>query len=364
MKICFLAPANNYHTQKWCKYFVGQGHEVSVLSLTDGNITGAKVYWLNANTRATQSDFHKLKYLFQFSRVKKTIEEIKPDIINVHYASSYGTLAAISGLNNYIVSVWGSDVYEFPRKSFLHRMLLKYSLNSAKCIFSTSKAMAKETRKYTNKKIYITPFGVDMTLFNPDKRTRTEDNEFVIGTVKRLEPKYGIDYFLKAVKIVREKRPDINLKVRIAGKGTHELEYKQLAKSLRIDDIVTWLGFISQPEAAKEWANMDCGIIFSESESESFGVSAVEAQAAGIPVIISDIPGLMEATEPGITSVVVPRRNSVLLAGKIIDLYDNPMQRQIIARKGRLFTSNTYELDCCFNLVEKLYNQFVTEKNV
>ena len=102
MKICFLAPANNYHTQKWCKYFVEQGHEVSVLSLTDGNIAGAKVYWLNANTRATQSDFHKLKYLFQFSRVKKIIEEIKPDIINAHYASSYGTLAAISGLNNYI----------------------------------------------------------------------------------------------------------------------------------------------------------------------------------------------------------------------------------------------------------------------
>lgn len=356
MKICFLAPANNYHTQKWCKYFIGQGHEVSVLSLTDGNIAGAKVYWLNANTRATQSDFHKLKYLFQFSRVKKIIDEIKPDIINAHYASSYGTLAAISGLNDYIVSVWGSDVYEFPRKSFLHRMLLKYSLNSAKCIFSTSKAMAKETRKYTNKKIYITPFGVDMTLFNPDKRTRTEDNEFVIGTVKRLEPKYGIDYFLKAVKIVREKRPDINLKVRIAGKGTHELEYKQLAKSLRIDDIVTWLGFISQPEAAKEWANMDCGIIFSESESESFGVSAVEAQAAGIPVIISDIPGLMEATEPGITSIVVPRKNENALSDQIIKLHDRPNLRLELARKGRKFVSDTYELNHCFDDVMQLYH--------
>lgn len=359
MKICFLAPANNYHTQKWCKYFVGQGHEVSVLSLTDGNIAGAKVYWLNASTKATQSDFHKLKYLFQFSRVKKIINETKPDIINAHYASSYGTLAAISGLNNYIVSVWGSDVYEFPRKSFLHRMLLKYSLNSAKCIFSTSKAMAKETRKYTSKKIYITPFGVDMTLFNPDKRTRTGDNEFVIGTVKRLEPKYGVDYFLRAVKIVREKRPDINLKVRIAGKGTHGLEYKKLAKSLRIDDIVIWLGFISQSEAAKEWANMDCGIIFSE--SESFGVSAVEAQAAGTPVIISDIPGLMEATKPNVTSVVVPRKNEKLLADKIIELYDCPRVRFDMAQKGRYFVRHTYELNQCFRSIIELY-QYVLRK--
>lgn len=361
MKICFLGPANNYHTKKWCNYFVNQGHEVYVLSLTKGQIKGAKVYWLNSHTKATHSDFHKLKYLFQFFQVRKFINEIKPDIINAHYASSYGSLAAISGLHNYIVSVWGSDVYEFPRKSFLHRRLLKYSLNSAKYIFSTSKAMAEETRKYTDKKIYITPFGVDMTLFNPDKRKRTDDNEFVIGTVKRLEPKYGINYFLKAVKIIREKRPDINLKVRIAGKGNHELEYKQLAKSLKIDDIVTWLGFISQPEAAKEWANMDCGIIFSESESESFGVSAVEAQAAGPPVIISDIPGLMEATEPNVTSAVVPRKNEKLLANKIIELYDCPQVRFDMAQKGRDFVSHTYELNQCFRFVMELY-QYVRRK--
>lgn len=36
MKICFLAPANNYHTQKWTRYFVDNGHEVHILSLTDG----------------------------------------------------------------------------------------------------------------------------------------------------------------------------------------------------------------------------------------------------------------------------------------------------------------------------------------
>lgn len=355
MKICFLAPANNYHTKKWCAYFIGQGHQVTVISLTDGQIDGTTVYWLNSNTEATQSDFRKIRYLFQFIKVRRLIHKIKPDVINVHYASSYGTLAALSGLKNYIVSVWGSDVYEFPKKSFLHRMLLKYSLGSAKYIFSTSKAMAKETRKYTDKKIYITPFGVDMTLFNPDKRTRLDKTEFVIGTVKRLEPKYGIDYFLRAVKIVRENRPDIPLKVRIAGKGTHEAEYKRLAEELGIADIVSWLGFISQQDAAKEWANMDCAIIFSESESESFGVSAVEAQAAGVPVIISDIPGLMEATDPGVTSLVVPRKNIRELADAIIKIYDCPEVGSDMAKKGRYFVSHTYELNQCFHYIIQLY---------
>lgn len=359
MKICFLAPANNYHTQKWVRYFVDHGHDVYVLSLTDGQIEGAKIYWLNSNTSAHASDLSKLKYLLQFRQIRKIIDEIKPDIINAHYASSYGTLAALAGLKNYIVSVWGSDVYDFPCKSILHKTLLKYSLRSASYIFSTSHAMAKETRKYTDKKIFITPFGVDMNLFNPDKRTRRKDGKFIIGTVKKLEPKYGIDYFLKAVKLVKQNRPDIPLEVRIAGNGSHEEEYHQLAKDLGISDTVTWLGFISQEKAASEWANMDCAIIFSESESESFGVSAVEAGAAGIPCIISDIPGLMEATKPGKTSIVVSRGRSDLLADEIIDMYDCPKKREKLGIEGRRFEKNTYELNQCFKYIEGIFENLM-----
>ena len=357
MKICFLAPANNYHTQKWVRYFVDQGNEVSVLSLTKGEIDGAKVYWLNANTGSGASDFAKLKYLLQFHHIREIINEIKPDIINAHYASSYGTLAALAGLKNHIVSVWGSDVYDFPRKSIFHKKLLEFSLNSARCIFSTSNAMAEETRKYTKKNIFITPFGVDMDLFNPEKRERIDDGKFIIGTVKKLEPKYGIDYFLKAVSIVKEKIPDIPLEVRIAGNGSHELQYHQLAKELGIENIVKWLGFISQEKAAKEWANMDCGIIYSE--SESFGVSAVEAQAAGIPVIVSDVPGLQEAVNPGTSAAVVLRGKSELLAEKIIELYETPDKRVDMGKIGREYVKEHYELNKCFQRVAGYYAQLL-----
>lgn len=69
-----------------------------------------------------------------------------------------------------------------------------------------------------------------------------------------------------------------------------------------------WCKYFKE-QAACESANMDCAII--PSESESFGISAVEAQACSCPVIISDIPGLMEATNPGVTSLVVLRGNAV-----------------------------------------------------
>lgn len=357
MRICFLAPANNYHTKKWCKWFSEQGHEVHVVSFIDSDVSNVTIHYINTGTDVGASDMSKLKYLTKARAVKKTVDAINPDVINVHYATSYGTVAALAGLKKYVLSVWGSDVYDFPKKSKLHKALLKFSLSRAAYLFSTSQAMADETHKYTKKKIEITPFGVDMELFNPDKRTRKMDDYFVVGTVKALTPKYGIDYLLKAVAIIKKEHPEIPIQLRIAGKGEQETQYKNLAKDLGINQITTWLGFISQEDAAKEWANMDLAVVPSTLESESFGVSAVEAEACGTPVIISNIPGLMEATLPGVTSVVVPRKNEEALAKAIVELYNTSEKRLSLGIEGRKFACSTYELNKCFDKTQSNFKE-------
>lgn len=118
MKICFLAPADNYHTHKWCKWFTENGNEVHVVSFTDAKINNVLVHFINANTLAKDNDLQKLKYLLKARRIKNIIKLIDPDIVNVHYATSYGTVAALSGIKGYILSVWGSDIYEFPKKVY------------------------------------------------------------------------------------------------------------------------------------------------------------------------------------------------------------------------------------------------------
>ncbi len=367
MKICFIAPANNYHTAKWCNWFSGRGHTIHVISFVPGEIENATVHYINPGVGTQENYGKKIKYLLQFKKVKKIVEEIHPDIINVHYATSYGTVAAIAKLDNYILSVWGADVYDFPKKGFLYKRMLCYSLKRATTLFSTSKAMAKEAAQYTDKKFEITPFGVDMEMFSPKKRRNKQtiegDVDFTIGTIKALTPKYGIDYLLKAAAIVKEVEPNITLKVRIGGKGPNELEYKELAQSLGIGDIVTWLGFIPQEQVAKEWANMDVGIVYSSSSSESFGVSAVEAEASGIPVIISDVPGLMEATSPGLTSIVVGRMNENALADAIMLLYHDPDLRKRMGAEGRKFANDHYELNKCFEKVERTFKSICKNGN-
>jgi len=367
MKICFLAPANNYHTKKWCNWFASQGHEVHVVSFIKDSIDNVTVHYIDTGASSDSSDSKKIKYLLKAGQVKKIVDEICPDIVNVHYATSYGTVAALAGLKSYILSVWGSDVYDFPQKSFLHRWMLEYSLYKAKYIFSTSQAMADETHKYTKKKIEITPFGVNMDLFNPNKRTRSydlqQDGKFIVGTVKALTPKYGIDYLLRAVSIIKKEHPEIPIYVRIAGKGEKELEYKELAEQLEIADIVTWLGFIPQEEAAREWANMDIAVI--PSLQESFGVSAVEAQACQVPVIISDVPGLKEATRPQISSVVLEKIDAREIADDILQLYENEHLRIAYGIAGRKFVDREFEINHCFKKIEKIYEKYnYIEKNI
>ena len=354
MKICFLAPANSAHTQKWCRYFVSQGHIVDVVSFVDSKIDGVTVHYIDTGASANGSDKDKLKYLLKSGAVRRVIKQLKPDIVNVHYATSYGTVAALTGLKNYILSVWGSDIYEFPQKSPLHRALLKFSLAKATHLFSTSKAMADEASRYTKKSFHITPFGVDMDLFAPEKRNRN-DKDFVIGTVKSLAPAYGIDVLLKAVALIRKEHSQIPLKLRIAGKGPCEEEYHTLASDLDIQDITTWLGFIPQKQAAAEWSNMDVAVVCSN--SESFGVSAVEAQSCGCPVVISDVPGLMEATKPEETSIVVPKKDERALADALIALYNDANLRKRMSIAGRQYVAKNYELNDCFRKVGSLFEK-------
>lgn len=360
MKICLVGSSQSIHIVKWCRWFSEHGHEVHVISFRNDSIPGSIVHYINPGVEMESGDFKKIKYLFQVIKVRKEIKRINPDVVNAHYATSYGTVMALTGIKGYILSVWGSDVYDFPKKSLLHKLILKYSLYKADYIFSTSKAMAVEIKKYCNKKIEITPFGVDMEMFNPKKRKRNQDeNKFVIGTIKKIDPKYGIDFLIKAASIIRKEHPEIPIEVRIAGEGKYKKVYQQLAKELGIEECVTWLGFISQSDAAIEWANMDVAVIASTQDSESFGVSVVEAQASGVAVIISDIPGLMETTIPKKTSIVVKRKDEKALADAILTLYFNKSMREEFARRGRMYVLRKYELNYCTSKPESFFMKII-----
>ena len=357
MKICYLSDANNPHTIKWCEYFRDQGNEISLISFSHGNIEGVKVFSLDKERFLRKNDLFKLSYLGKLFKVRKIIREVEPDILHAHYASSYGFFAAHIKHNTKIISAWGTDIYEFPKKSILHKKLLESNLRRVDVLFSTSNCMANEMKKYTSKDILITPFGVDLKKFHPQEKNSKE--ELVIGSVKTLNPKYGIDVLIRAFSQV-QLQTKRRLKLLLVGKGEQKEELEQLVRKLEISESVSFTGFLSGKQLIEAYASMDLVVI--PSYSESFGVAAIEAQAVGLPVIVSDAEGLLESTSPGETSLVFPAGNVDLLTRRIFEYIDNPLLMKKHGEKGRNFVEENFDIVDNFSKVKMIYMQLIKGK--
>jgi glycosyltransferase involved in cell wall biosynthesis len=188
--------------------------------------------------------------------------------------------------------------------------------------------MATEVKKYTNKKIEITPFGVDIDLFK--KKLKPQNNTFIIGNVKTLSKNYGIDVLIESFKIVVEKNPGLKLKLQIIGEGSDKEKLKVLSKNLGIDEKVDFLGKIENSLLPDYYNNFDIAV--SLSHSESFGVVAIEAMACECPVVVSNADGFTEVVENNKTGFIVPKNNAQAAATTIQKYIDN---KELIGKFGK-----------------------------
>ena len=341
MKILLLGDVNSVHIIKWAKSLALNGIDIFIFSLNKcvvddyNNIKNIEIYALDEVTSYKEASFSKIKYLKSLPKLKEIINNYKPDILHAHFVTSYGLLGALSGFHPFVLSVWGVDVFSFPKKSFLHKLILKYNLNKADKILSTSHSMAKETKLYTNKDIEVTPFGIDMEQFKPmnTKEELFDKDDIAIGTVKALEETYGIEYLIKAFKIVSDKYKDLPLKLLIVGGGSLENSLKDLVKKLKIENKTVFVGKVPFGEVPK-YHNMLSISIF-PSINESFGVSVIEASACEKPVVVSNVGGLPEVVENGVSGFVVPPRNPKKIAETIEKLISDANLRKQIGENGR-----------------------------
>lgn len=357
MKICYLADINSAHTKKWCNYFLTAGNEVHVISLHNGTLEGIKVHSLEIDTSLAkvEKSHRKLEYLNKIKQVRNIINDIRPDIVHAHYASSYGLLGALSNYHPYIISIWGSDILLFPKEGLIQKIIIKYNLKKADRIFSTSKYMIEEANKYTNKKVDITPFGIDLNIFN-NKNIRKND-EIVIGIVKSLEKIYGIDYLIKAFSILLNKYPQYNIKLKILGEGTQREYLGKLVEDLLISEQVDFLQPTDLIGVSKFYNEIHIGVF--PSLSESFGVAVVEAQACGVPVIVSDIKAFYESTIPGKTSLICKVKDIDTIVQAIEKLVLNKNFYKQMSKNAEKFAKEKFDINKIFEKIELIYEDVI-----
>src|SRR5699024_1434134 len=127
------------------------------------------------------------------------LKAIKSVTVNPDSLRVYSTSARLANSLAFVLSVWGSDVYDFPYKSPIHKWLVRKNLLAADIVASTSHCMAAQTRSLAPglEEIPITPFGVDMTAYENISPVSTDNKNIVIGTVKVMADKYGIDTLIE-----------------------------------------------------------------------------------------------------------------------------------------------------------------------
>lgn len=353
MRVLFLANASSIHTVKWVNALVNRNIEVHLIYLNgdepSNNEIDSKVVTYKLNYSGTKG------YFMNVLELRRLFRKINPDVINAHYASGYGTLARLSRLKPLVLSVWGSDVYNFPYKNSINRRLVVDNLKYADAIASTSFCMAEQVKSLGNfkkNKIHVTPFGVDVKKFKSSNKNRSNKN-IIIGNIKTLAPTYGIDILVKSIKVLennleKKKLSELSklIKVYIYGEGDQKEDLQNLIKALRLEKKVFLKGSIPNNQVPRALEEMDIFCI--TSLNESFGVAVVEAMALELPVVATDTEGFKEVLQPNVTGYIVEKNNIDEIANALEVLILNEHLRNSMGEKGR-------------ERVLKLYNW---EKNV
>lgn len=354
-KILILSDINSAHTRMWCENLIKRGFEIAIFSLSqkqtdwlDNLPVVHKSYGIKEGKFQSNSRFAKIQYFSVKKEVQEFFRVVQPDIVHAHYASSYGTLARQLGFDNTVLSLWGSDVYEFPKRSVLHRILYKKAVRFPKIVCSTSKAMAFESEKYVQRNYEVTPFGIDCDFFVSKKQ---ENRVLTFGTVKSLEKVYGVDRLIQSYARY-QKQSNVPSRLLIFGKGSEESNLKVLVEKLGIEQEVEFRGFIKKEGLVEAFNELD--VFFALSRQESFGVAVLEAQACGIPVIVSNVGGLPEVVSDQ-SGFVVNGNDYTEIIEKML-LLEDKSSREKMGRMARKFVQKNYEIGVCVDKMVGIYN--------
>jgi L-malate glycosyltransferase len=370
LKVILLADPFSAHVIKWANGLNSKGVEVLVFGLSEYDPIqfdpGVKVEifkipqfvkWQN------DGNWMKSTYLLSITKLNKIIKKFECDILHAHSASSYGLLGSLTNFHPYIISVWGNDVYNFPQKSKLFSYLIKNNFNKCDRIFSTSKVMAAETSKYTNKEIIVTPFGIDIEKFRPyTSDSLFSDNDIVIGTIKSLEKKYGSEDLLNAFINVKKKYPAMPLKLLMVGRGSLENSLKKIVQDNYLENDVIITGFVPFNQIPRFHNMLDIYVAPSTEKSETFGVAILEASACAKPVIVSDVGGLPEVVLENQTGLFVEPNDPKMLAAKIETLILDYELRKELGIAGREFVCKKYNWNDNLKQVISVYDELIENK--
>ena len=331
MKLCFIADATSVHTKRWAEYFSNTGYEVHLITYEPPSESIAGVH-----LHVVDSMFSNLYLAFPFRHLKimRIVKQIKPDIVHAHFITKFGFHGALLGFHPLVMSAWGSDVLVIPDNSKLLWYFTKFSLKRADKIYVVSNDMA--TKIVSNfainvGNVKIIPFGVDMDIFCLESKTEDkQDGEITVFSNRNFLEVYNIETLINAIPLVIEKNEGIHFVIK--GSGPLEMSLKELTSNLNVDEYVTFVGWTEYRDIPKYLHN--CDIYVSTAISDGTPVSVLEAMACGKVCIVTDVGGVSEWIEDGVSGCLIPSQKPQILAEKILELAKDPSKCEVLGKEA------------------------------
>lgn len=206
---------------------------------------------------------------------------------------------------------------------------------------------------FSDTNVKVIPMGSNSKIINSIPK-KEKDNTLIF--ISRLSKTKGVVDAIEAVKILKNKFPNINLWVIGRGDQSFINELESLVKNLKLEQNIRFFDFVS--EEKKEELLTRAHILIAPSVKEGWGLTVHEAGARATPAVVYDVPGLRDIVENNINGLICSENNPQNLALKITEIFENNDLYQVL-QKGAIQKRREHTWD----RTAEIFLEFVTSKS-
>ena len=287
------------------------------------------------------------------------------ELMHVHYAIPHASAALLAkmilkeeGINMPVVTtLHGTDITLVGREAS-YEPVVTWSINQSDAVTAVSDSLVRDTLKHfaVKRPIRMIPNFINFERFNKKPRQHFKDliapnNERILVHTSNFRKVKRVEDVVRIFDIIQQKIP---AKLLLIGDGPERSNIEKVCRELHVCDKVTYLG---KQEAIEEILSI-CDLFILPSESESFGLSALEAMACEVPVISSNAGGLTEVNIDGVTGFLSDIGNYEEMAGNALTLLQDDAML-IKFRKNALEQAKTFDLNSILNQYVAVYEEMI-----
>lgn len=307
------------------------------------------------------SILNRLKRISEFKlalfQIKKIIRIHKPDMVIAERTTSYGFLAALTGIKPVAIAQQGkTDLW--PEQSLslpLKKLIQQYAFQKADLIHAWGPVMTISMRKakVNMSKVLVLPKGIDLNTFeNKDKRDATKINAIV---TRSLLPEYRHDCILNAFALLNQQGIDFVLT--IVGDGRLLPYLKNVAQNLNIQDKVIFTGRI--PNTALPQLLQQANFYISMPITEGVSGSLFEAMACGCYPVVTNIEGNQSWIKHRENGQLITVDDAKMLADELKWAFKNEEYRNKAVLKNRHFVEENANYKTNMTIIAEKYHELI-----